>query len=461
MTILLMLIISLTLKNCYVELHNIPLFKNPHCYFFVYIPHTYKMSGDYAGGLRHAQGQMNSTSQPNAKFWHNMYDSNAPSMELNMHQGENRDGYYNLLFMNHPGQTTAGGWVGANDIDSLWIPPNWQMRADACGNTNHCNSNQHVANYDGAGGNAGFSGLYWPISDAIGQNNIDTIHLTQKQDIDETDLEGKRQVSYTWPRVLQKCCTGKLNNCGSNFNGPSAPGCAAQFNPCTGADLVRYDSANRSYQQLYCTSKCKADMQGCDIDKKKYCNALPASPWCACINLPQTPKYKEWLASFTKRFPSIVASPLMYADAEGKNPCRDNISGDLNDIFIPYELTLSIGNLPESYTITELNVNVLGDNNILTDIDMSQNINVGGANQNAPNQNAPNPSIYNSNIPDSNLINQESDDQIFGLSDTVIFLILLGIIIAILFAGVLGFYIYYQDKEEVDPNTLNDQNTDN
>ena len=184
-----------------------------------------------------------------------------------------------------------------------------------------------------------------------------------------------------------------------------------------------------------------------------------SDPWCACMNLPQTPKYKEWLASFTKRFPAIVASPLMYADAEGKNPCRDNISGDLNDIFIPYELTLSIGNLPESYTITELNVNVLGDNNILTDIDMSQNINVGGAKQNtpnpnAPNQNAPTPNIYNSNLPDPNLINQESDDQIFGLSDTVIFLILLGIIIAILFAGVLGFYIYYQDKKESDSSTL-------
>jgi hypothetical protein len=400
------------------------------------------MSGDFAAGMRYAQGQMNSTSQPNAKFWNNMYNAGDGSMELNMHQGETRDGYYNLLFMNHPGQTTASGWVEANDIDSLWIPPNWQMRADGCGNTNHCNSNHQVANYDGAGGNAGYTGLYWPLQDGIGQNNIDTIHLTQKQDTDETDLERKRQVSYTWPRVLQKCCTGNLTNCGTNFNGPSAPGCAAQFNPCTGADLVKYDSANRSYQQLYCVSKCQANMPGCDIDKQKYCSVNTSDPWCACINLSQTPHYKEWLAAFTKKYPSIVASPLMYANAEGKNPCRDNIGNDLQNIFIPYEITTRIGQLPPSYTITELNVNIAGSNNVLTDIDMSQNITVGGVpDKKAPNQNAPNP----------DLINEVHDDeeQILGLSDTVIFLILLGIVIAILSAsGLAAYYAFKPDKKK-------------
>jgi hypothetical protein len=344
-------------------------------------------------------------------------------MELNLWQGESRDGYYNLLFMNHPGQTTANGWVGANDIDALWIPPNWRMRADACGNTNHCRSDERVAHYDGSSGNAGFPGLYWPLQDGVGMNDIDTILLTQKQDIDETDLERKRQVPYTWSRVLQKCCTGNLTNCGSNFNGPSAPGCAAQFSPCTGAELVKYDGVDRSYQQLYCVAKCKSDMPGCDIDKQKYCSVNTSDPWCACINLPQTAGYKEWLAAFTKKYPSIVASPLMYADADGKNPCRDNIGNDLQNIFIPYEITTRIGQLPPSYSITELNVT--GSNNVLSDINMSQ---ITGAGINSGNP------VLN-------------DDQILGLSDNVIFLILIGIIIAILFAGSIGlYYINKQNK---------------
>lgn len=88
------------------------------------------------------------------------------------------------------------------------------------------------------------------------------------------------------------------------------------------------------------------------------------------MNLDKTQDYKAWLQAFTKKYPSIPASKLMYRDADGNNPCRDNLGGDLNDIFIPYELTLSIGHLPESYSILELNVT--GSNNTLSDINMAQ-----------------------------------------------------------------------------------------
>lgn len=328
------------------------------------------MSGDYQSGINYAKGQINSETQPNAKFWSNWINAGSgSSMELNMHQGETRDGYYNLLFMNHPGQTTASGWVGANDIDALWIPPNWQMRADSCGNTNHCNSNERVANYEGTGGNTGFPGLYWPIPSLM--NDIDTIHLTQKQDLDETDPDGTGTVPYTWDRFKQKCCAGAIdaNNCGIYAPNKTGSVCNNVYKNCKGMDLKVPYGSNPSYRSQYCSAMASTNTTVGDTIKRQFCISNPADPFCSCMNLTNQPEYIRWTQAMNAKHPEIVISPLMYMDITGANPCRTHLTTDMQTQFIPSELIAQIGHLPTSYSIADITVS--GDNNILTDINIS------------------------------------------------------------------------------------------
>ena len=307
-------------------------------------------------GITWGKTGIDSKTQPNARFWANK-DNGGDAMELNLTQGESHDGYYNLLFMDHPGQKPVSGWVGANDIDALWIPPNWNMKADACGNTNHCESGKVVAEYDGASNNnADVTGLYWPISDAIGINNIDTILLTQKNDIDETDPEGKRTVPYTWDRFRSKCCAGVLpaKSCGIHQTGVAGNDCNDIYKDCTIEDLKVTDGEKPSYRSQYCSALVKSDNTLGDTMKQKYCKENPQDPFCSCMNLTNTPEYILWAKLMKEKHPDIVINPLMYIDAFSGNPCRKHLTTDLKTQYIPSQLTAQIGKLPNTYAISDL-----------------------------------------------------------------------------------------------------------
>jgi len=394
---------------------------------------------------------INSTSQPPAYFWGHSGNVNHNGGPMGLHSGD-----YNLLYgwdALH-NQSTTGRVVGTTDIDALWVPPNMNVGSDGCDGRN-CQMNQLYVNYSGIGSSTGNRGQYWPIPGPMGQNRMGTLNIRQIDDVDETDPMKQKRVPYPWKRVLQKCCTGNLDKCGSDYNGHNAIGCGAQFNTCKGSDLIPDDGALLSYQGQYCTTSCKANYQGCDLLKKSYCNQNPTSSWCTCMTLDKTPDYKAWLQAFTKKYPSIPASKLMYRDSEGNNPCRDNLGGDLNDIFIPYELTLSIGNLPESYSILELNVT--GNNNVLSDINMAQISGTNAANPAAAIEASQ--AIVKEAIKDKTAINQVGNDlaEQSEISNFLLFIIF--IVVVCIIAGAAYYYSHRKSNNTAENTAENTSNT--
>jgi len=394
---------------------------------------------------------INSTSQPPAYFWGHSGNANHNGGPMGLHAGD-----YNLLYGWNAlhNQSTTGRVVGTTDIDALWVPPNMNVGSDGCDGRN-CNMNQLYVNYSGMGSSTGNRGQYWPIPGPMGQNRMGTLNIRQIDDVDETDPMKQKRVPYPWKRVLQKCCTGNLDKCGSDYNGHNAIGCGAQFNTCKGSDLIPDDGALLSYQGQYCTTSCKANYQGCDLLKKSYCNQNPTSSWCTCMTLDKTPDYKAWLQAFTKKYPSIPASKLMYRDSEGNNPCRDNLGGDLNDIFIPYELTLSIGNLPESYSILELNVT--GNNNVLSDINMAQISGTNAANPAAAIEASQ--AIVKEAIKDKTAINQVGNDlaEQSEISNFLLFIIF--IVVVCIIAGAAYYYSHRKSNNTAENTAENTSNT--
>jgi len=253
--------------------------------------------------------------------------------------------------------------IGMNDIDALWVPPNMNIVADACGNPKYCTIGQNTVTYSGSGGNTGYPGLYWPINDSIGINNIDTLNIMLSNDVDETNP--KNTVPYTWNRHLEKCCLGEADDarmCGAYS--PNSALCSNVFSSCTGTDLKNSVNQYPSYQSQYCKSQCVNHPATCESVKKSYCDVNPEDPWCTCMKLPDTPDYKKWVQLMNQKFPGMVINPLSYRDADAKNPCVAGLSNDLIDIFIPYELLADIGHLPTTYSIQDLSVS--GNNNVVT-----------------------------------------------------------------------------------------------
>ena len=405
-------------------------------------------------GNSYVLNALNSTSQVPAYVWSSMNDAYDKGGPMGLPSGD-----YNLRYGYWQMPTTTGVRVGTSDIDALYVPPNMTVGADGCDGQG-CNMNELYVNYSGTSSNTGNRGLYWPIPGPMGINRMGVLNIRQSDDIDETDPMKQRRVPYPWKRVLQKCCTGNLDHCGSDYSSHDAPGCGAQFATCKGSDLIPEDDALLPYQGQYCTTSCKANYQGCDVLKKSYCNQNPTSSWCTCMNLDKNPDYKSWLQAFTKKYPSIPASKLMYRDSNGNNPCRDNLGGDLNDIFIPYELTLSIGHLPESYSILELNVT--GSNNTLSDINMAQ---ISGTN-------ATNPTaaikatqeVVKEAVKDGTAINQvehgladqsEITDS-SGISNLLLFIIF--VVVICIICGAVWFF--NRRKSTTDKNDKTDKNTE-
>jgi hypothetical protein len=320
------------------------------------------MSGDYHGGYSYVANALNSANQVPAFFWNHMHDRHRDGGPMGLMPGD-----YNLRYGYDSLPTTTGVRVGTEDIDAIWVPPNMQVVADGCDGRS-CDYGFKVT-YLGDQSSTGYTGQYWPVPPPMGINRIGTLNIRYIDDLDETDPDRAARVEYPWKRVLQKCCTGNFQGCGTDYQ-PGGPGCAAQFDTCSGADLISDGALLPSYQKQYCQKQCRGDMQKCDLIKKSYCADNPLDPWCACMIMDQTNEYREWLKSFTAKYPSIPASRLMYRGVDGANVCRDNLSTDLTEMLIPYELTKSIGYLPDSYSIVDLTIS--GSNNNLSNVNLTQ-----------------------------------------------------------------------------------------
>lgn len=301
-----------------------------------------------------ARDRKNSATQPNPRFWNNYNNLSSGLMELD-------PGDYNLL-------QGSGFGVGANDIDVIYVPPNYTITANSDGRSG---ANPAFATFTGTDSNTDEPGVYWNFSGntyGIGINNIDVLGIKQATDLDETDPDGTKTVPYTWDRFKGKCCAGALpsSSCGIHAPGATGSDCNRVFKSCTGTDLkIPYDS-NPSYRSQYCSAMAKANTSTGDIIKKKYCSSNPSDSFCSCMNLTSTAEYIRWAKIMNIKHPEVVISPLMYMDAAGGNPCRKHLTTDMQTQFIPSELIKQIGHLPSSYSITDLTVS--GNNNILTDI---------------------------------------------------------------------------------------------
>ena len=138
------------------------------------------MSGPYDN---HARQQLNSKTQPQAKFWGSYNDIGGRTMSLNT-------GNINLFHNRNNG-------IAFNDIDVIYVPPNWKVRADGCGERRHCNPGERVGDFDGLGSQNGTTGIYYNFRMGnLGINDIDEIWVTQKDDVDETNPSAT--VPYTW-----------------------------------------------------------------------------------------------------------------------------------------------------------------------------------------------------------------------------------------------------------------------
>jgi hypothetical protein len=384
------------------------------------------MSGPYDN---HARQQLNSKTQPQAKFWGSYNDIGGRTMSLNT-------GNINLFHNRNNG-------IAFNDIDVIYVPPNWKVRADGCGERRHCNPGERVGDFDGLGSQNGTTGIYYNFRMGnLGINDIDEIWVTQKDDVDETNPSAT--VPYTWDRFKLKCCTGAIEEgkCGIHVAGTSGNDCDEVVGTCLGSDLKGPYGSKPSYKTQYCTKYAKSNDSVGDLIKRTWCNNNPDDPWCSCMNLTKTPEYLKWQKLMTERYPEIPVSVLMYGGKDGTNPCRDNMDYDMSEIFIPSGVLASKGQLPRSYNISTLEIS--GDNNVLSNVNMSQNVT-----NNAP-------VIADSGTSAlSNMLSfitkpAEALGSTYGLSADTVHKIL--ILIAIVLFGTAGYYMFMdEDPPMVNP----------
>ena len=371
------------------------------------------MSGPYDD---HARSKINSRTQPNARFWMSYRDLRGTG---NLGIGE-----YNLL-------TGSPGGVNGNDIDVMYVPPNWNVRGTT---VRHYGPS---ADFDGSGSqNTGATGVYWNFNlNNVGINDIDHLWITQKNDTDETNTSAT--VPYTWDRFKLKCCAGanEEGKCGIHVMGKSGNDCDEAVGTCTGADLKNTYGTKPPYKTQYCTKYARAHDNVSDLIKKTWCNNNPDDSWCGCMNLTETDGYKKWQKLMTKKYPEIPVSVLMYGDEHGANPCRDKIDYDMESIFIPSSVLASKGQLPKSYNIT--NLEVTGSNNVLSNVSMSQNVtnNTGVA------------AVENGATSLLSSITKSAEDfgSKYGLSPSTSNMILLIIVVALF--GTAGYYMFIDDDK--------------
>lgn len=276
--------------------------------------------------------------QPGFMYWSDWRNGGCSGTQMGLPEGD-----YNLLHGLDKLRSQFGSVIGANDIDSVWVPPNGIVDVNGNGD----NGSGPIDRYTGVGGNTGYPGLYNNLDGrAMGNNDIDVINA---------------RYTKPWQQHLQECCTGLVNDqrlCGAYKPGASV--CDVEFAPCTADDMKTVSKP--TIQQRYCTNKLKNDPALSDMLKVQFCNTNPTSSWCSCLTLERDADFQAWARAFGQKFPQIPVNKMSYVDKLGLNPCRSDTT-DLTDIFLTQQIIADRNNLPNAISIQDLTIS--GNNNIV------------------------------------------------------------------------------------------------
>lgn len=244
----------------------------------------------------------------------------------------------NLLYTNRYG-------IGANDIDSMWIPPN--MIATLSSNGENVAAGV-VVSIDGshtAGADINYPGLYQfdqGVPDIYGRNT--------RIGLNDVDIVSTR-IAKPWSDHLYSCCAdaaADVRKCGQYK--PGAAVCKSRLLTCTG-DKLKTDEG--------CQNMCRSDPLTCDKIKKQYCDANPNDKWCSCMNVEQNAdfiKLQDKIIQKTGQSPRLACSPFG----------RCMTGTDLVDIYLPKNIIDDRTNTCPSYSsYLDQSITTSGSGNIV------------------------------------------------------------------------------------------------
>lgn len=300
------------------------------------------------------------TTQPDLLFWTHDY---CGGTQMNI-KGE--DGKHDLYEaqINEPNKYP----IRYNSINGMWIPPNIQLTTKGCSTYYHNNKKRckyperrHIYgtnggtnlwnNYNDVPGLIGKlkNPVYKPgFSGFPGINDIDELHV---------------KVNKPWEQHLAECCLGTSKGAQCGDFKPGASKCESVYlGDCT-ADDIKHRTGNQSVKQRFCRKRCEQNPLQCDLIKYEFCHEHPDDKFCSCINLENTPEYKEWAIKYSKKF-NIPLNKFSFVDENGKNSCRSG-NTDLVNIFLTSSDIKNREQLPPTYNIQDLSTIVEGSDNVL------------------------------------------------------------------------------------------------
>lgn len=291
----------------------------------------------------------------------------------------------NLLFTGQYG-------IGANDIDSLWVPPNVKVTLGTNGDDFNDNVSTTLDGNNTSGAGINYPGLY-----QLDQPALDVTGKATRMGANDVDIVSTR-AAYPWSEHLYKCCSGEITDarlCGQYK--PGAAVCKSRLLTCTGEQLKNDEG---------CQTMCRADLTTCDKIKRGFCDLHPDDKYCTCMNVEDNPDYMKLEAEVIKKTgqaPRLGCSPFG----------RCMTGTDLLDLYLPKNIIDDKGTTCPSYSAyIDQSVTTSGDNNIVN------------TEQNAGND------VKNSNTPAP-----ESTDLIKGISNKVL-IIIIGLILLCIGAAV-------------------------
>ena len=316
--------------------------------------------------------------------------------------------------------------IGANDIDTIWVPPNVDVTVDYNGNLM-----QNPVRFNGLGHlgqDITFTGLYqmdWENGDKKIYDIKNNGNSIGRQDIDVIST----RINKPWTQHLNECCNGTQTNkdlCGTYKPGASV--CKSFLSQCT-ADQLKND--------LGCQTMCNADLAECDRIKLSHCNLHPEDPFCTCVNVESDPDYQKFASSVLK---NTGQGPRMGCSPFGK--CNTGV--DLLNRFLPsYVIKDRETPCPSYQNYVDQAVTVSGSGNVTdvkqsTDIKIPPTVQTSGGSGGSNNTNSSNNSV-NQDGSDNSDANKKSG---FSMSTTMWLLLFVVCIII----GIVGYVMY--GKEE-------------
>jgi len=290
--------------------------------------------------------------------------------------------------------------IGANDIDTIWVPPNVEVSVDY-----HCEIQQNPVRFDGTGTlgqGVNYPGLY-QMDDDQGQKFIaDKYGNGNRISLNDIDVVHTR-ITKPWDQHLYECCKGDITDdrlCGRYRSANRE--CQDYLSRCSVNDLKN----NSGCQEL-----CKRNPLVCDRMKFEYCSSNPNDSWCSCMNVERDPDYQKFAK---KVMDKTGQGPRIGCSSFG----RCNTGLDYVNIFLPSNVASDKNTPCPSYsTYLDQSVTTIGDNNVVTPT-LEANINQ------PPSQPVPTPEV----IP-------TPDQLIQGLDNKYL------LFIFIIFAIIVGYYL--------------------